>query len=478
MSSEQRGPDFIPYSDWMVIEEQCRRKRSWVVGAATVLVFIAVGSALTVPILNRRAVIRELSSRFEAAGQVITIEEHVGPNNVRLDRKLIEETASARRIEIDEGNVIFFSGDEGGTKLDRRRRTLYTYPAVGLPITPFARIKDLLSQAAKDVRTSVQKSDMADGVLKLVNDRTTYLIRPGQGSRLATIDVQSETDLGWTTVIQWRIEKAPSDISKFYPATFTRIPAKEAPTAISDFAREEAFLTDHGQARVVRVDVNEKGDVFVVDQSQARIEFQINVTDGSVYSFLPTTTIQPSNASGLSARQNLAYRKRGVNLSWPYTIELLARPVDSPSAKPYVIRRTFKEPTCTFVPEYEFGLAISDGPITTHRVRGYLCEASLAETGFGLVRYANADVPVRDAVNALTYYRFVTTYFGSVDTTRFTASQARIYYSIYRCYDAARQTQLAQNALKMANARNRGQNPWLDQKINEAYLREGLIEAE
>lgn len=468
----------MPYSDWIVGEEKRRRRRSWMMGIATGLTVVAIGAAIMVPIFTRRVVIADLAKKFSDVEQVLITEEHVGPNNVRFDKRVVEESKQERRLEYEEGNIMFFIGERGGSKLDKRRRTHMEYQAMAMTPSSYLLVRDLLNVAAKDVKTSVQKTQMSGGRLSIRDDNRTYVITPGEGYHLATVDVQIDNDLGKSTILTWKFERVKPDSSRFDYRQFTRIRPRTPVSTILNVEPQLEMRTSLGPSQVVRMDINEKGDVFIADRSRYRLEYDIAVKDSSTYAWIPSDVGRLIVETGENIRQNLAYRKRGTNLSFPFTVEISARPADHTTEKPFKFTHTFEGPTCTLVPEYEHGVTAADQPIISHKLRSYLCEASLAETGFGLVRYANAEAPVKDAMNALTYYRFAISYSGQASTQTYGATPARIYYSIYRCYVAARQEKAGQSALLVAKARNSGRDPWLDQKIDEAMIREGLVEVE
>lgn len=478
MTPEQRGPDFIPYAEWIVVDEKRRRRRSWFLGGVTACVVLLVGSMLIIPILSRRALIKDLSLRMNEALQVVTTEEHIGPNDVRFDRKVIEESETQQRFELDGGNVMLFSSQEGGSKLDKRVGSLLSYSSHALSGTPLAQIRQLLRAASLDVRTSVQKTEMVNGALKMRSGDETFLIRPGEGKVLATVDVQRQTDLGMTTLLQWRFDKVEPDFMRFYPANYSQIKSEVGVSTISARVPRQTFNVGNTPANIFRVDINEKGDIFIADSTSSELAYQVKVTDGARYAWIPTNISQISSLPGETMREHLAHRKRGTTLTWPYTVTFEARPAVDSTAAPFVFKKTFKAPTCSFVPDYEYALIATDAPIARHLARSYLCEASLAETGADLANYRHSDGPVQNSAEALSLYRYVITYFGYASTAGYGATQARIYYSIYRCYDAGGQEQLGHAALKMANSRNNSQDPWLDQKINEAFVREDLIEVE
>lgn len=473
---EKRGPDYIPYDVWSTTAERKRNHRTWVIGVSTAVVVLGVGIVLMVPILNRRAVIDNLVKKFDESKQVVTHENHIGPIGLAFDYRKLEEADRFRRIEMEGGNLMLFAGNQGGFKLDKRLKTLTSYSAANLVQSPLYYFRRALNSAAANMQASVSRSETRDGILYIRDGRRTYAVRPLSRNGLASVDVMVESDRGRMLIARWRFERVTPDVSRFNPESFTRIEPQASVDPVMLPPRATIMAPD-GEARIVNVDVNEKGDIFIGSWSRSNLGFSGKVNDPAAkYSWAPSGVVRSGSME--TFREHIFYRKTGTLVNWPIKVDLEVWPVTDEATPRKKLQFTFNKPTCTVIPEFELADQAAENPYIRHRLRVLLYEAAIAETGEATLRITTETQPMKDPEAVINYYRLALTFDWNLpmDFRAYRFSRARLYYELYRGYNATRQRERAQKALLYARQIYRREDPWLEERIVQAMISEDLVE--
>lgn len=473
---EHRGPQYIPYEVWSTKAEKHRNTRTWMLGGLTAAVVLTIGSILIVPILNRRALIDDIVKRFESSEQIITHENHLGQDGVAFDYRKIEEAGGLRRTELEGGNLMIFAGQQGGSVLDKRLRKLTTFAVAPVSQTPLFFLRRALSLASTNLQSSVARSETRDGKLYLRDGRRTYVVQLRSGTGLANVEVLLETDLGRMPIARWRFERAPRDVSRFSPESFTRFePRVGVNLTIQEPVRRVETVA--GPVQIVRADINEKGDIFIGSWSKNDLVFKGKVDDDRVtYSWAPSGYVRAGNAE--TFREHLFYRQKTQPVRWPVKVDLEFRPSGFENAAAQKISFKFDSPTCTVIPEYELGEQAMEMPYLRHRLRTVVYEAAMAESGDATLHISTETRPMKDPETVANYYRLALAFDQDINLRAYRISRSRIYYELYRAYSAAKQKKLAQQALLFARKIYRTDDPWLEEKIREGLIAEDLIQVD
>ncbi len=435
--SETRGPEYMPYSEWAVLDAARQKRMGRIRLITAVGTFVALVIVFAYPISKRIETISQLKKTLAECDQVQSTIALLNPDGTPFHTRLVEESRSgARRVELEDGKVIVAFDGKTKSRYEVSTNVFHTAndDVESFSRPPRVRLSQLLRNLDK-VWPAAQCQFNADGSFEFSRRLQRILVRPGTGDTLAFVRLSTRYDDTYMPLAEWTISRVKPNIERF------RIkPPSDVRVVNADPNLVEPIQAFPRNLKLLSLQTNRAGDVFLLESYREQCTY--NAGDGAPY-LGARRRFDIVNRQGINISSRMMYRKRFVPLTWPQNLRLAVTLGERESLG--TIERTFKKPDCLMIPDYEFS-TISDTPYSDFYFRSLLWEGAEADTGSVPSEVGKSTMPVVSGQVGIESFHRALAYSTVFDSLPYT-DYDHVFYALYRCYRAIG---ASDNALKVA----------------------------